>query len=45
MNVDNIKMTAFTQGAGGVRQVGRYCLMNKSNDLKYKLTKLIRELF
>lgn len=43
MNVDNIKMTAFTQGAGGVRQVGRYCLMKKSNDLKDKLSKLIVE--
>ncbi|MGN0293133.1 MAG: tubulin-like doman-containing protein [Lachnospiraceae bacterium] len=40
MNMDNINMKG-TEGAGGVRQVGRYCLIKKSSELKAKISELV----
>lgn len=40
MSLEGIQMLN-TKGAGGIRQVGRYCLMKKANDLKTKLQGMI----
>ncbi len=43
LNNKNIGIASASHGAGGIRQVGRFLLIDKAGQLKPKLTSIIRE--
>ncbi len=43
LNHENISVPDYIYGAGGIRQAGRFCLIDKAGQFKEKLTSLIQD--